>query len=114
MLVHRGEIYYCDLSPTKGCEQGGLRPVLIIQNELGNKHAPTTIVAPLTSRMGKKHLPTHIAVPHEYSNMPADSIVLCEQVRTIDKSRLQSKVGYIDEDGMKKVSFALMVSLGLN
>lgn len=114
MLVHRGEIYYCDLSPTKGCEQGGMRPVLIIQNEMGNKHAPTTIVAPLTSRMGKKHLPTHIAVPHEYSNMPADSIVLCEQVRTIDKSRLQGKVGYIDEDGMKKVSFALMVSLGLN
>lgn len=114
MLVHRGEIYYCDLSPSLGCEQGGLRPVLIIQNEMGNKHAPTTIVAPLTSRMTKKHLPTHIAVPHEYSNMPADSIVLCEQIRTIDKSRLQSKVGYIDEDGMKKVSFALMVSLGLN
>ena len=114
MLVHRGEIYYCDLSPAKGCEQGGMRPVLVIQNEMGNKHAPTTIVAPLTSRMGKKHLPTHITVPHEYSNMPADSIVLCEQIRTIDKSRLQSKVGYIDEDGMKKVSFALMVSLGLN
>ena len=114
MLVHRGEIYYCDLSPSRGCEQGGMRPVLIIQNEMGNKHAPTTIVAPLTSRMTKKHLPTHIAVPHEYSNMPADSIVLCEQIRTIDKSRRQSKVGYIDEDGMKKVSFALMVSLGLN
>ena len=111
-IVTRGEVWYADLSPVIGSEQGGLRPVLIVQNELGNKHAPTTIVVPITSRFTKKELPTHVTM--SANCLSKDSIALCEQVRTIDKRRLKTKMGAIDEETIKQLDGALEISLGLN
>ena len=111
-MVYRGEIYYADLSPVVGSEQGGLRPVVIIQNNMGNKHSPTTIVAPITSRMGKKPLPTHILFCG--CGLAKDSIILMEQIRVIDKSRLQQKMGCLPPEKIEAVDMAIKVSLGVS
>ena len=113
MTVKRGEIYYADLSPVVGSEQGGVRPVLIIQNDVGNKYSPTVIAAAITSQQDKARLPTHISVEAEGSGLQKNSIVLLEQVRTIDKRRLKEKMGILDVSMMDKVDRALSVSFGL-
>lgn len=113
MTVKRGEIYYADLSPVVGSEQGGLRPVLIVQNDVGNKYSPTVIAAAITSQSGKSKLPTHIQVTAEGCGLAKDSIVLLEQVRTIDKQRLKGKMGNLDTGSMSMVNKALSVSFGL-
>ncbi|MBR5515927.1 MAG: type II toxin-antitoxin system PemK/MazF family toxin [Clostridia bacterium] len=116
MNVKRGEIYYADLSPVVGSEQGGLRPVLIVQNDVGNRYSPTVIAAAITSRMSKNKLPTHIDVRCSVSGdvgLACDSVILLEQVRTIDKKRLKEKIGRLDDDMMIKVNEALSVSFGL-
>jgi len=113
MTVKRGEIYYADLSPVIGSEQGGIRPVLIIQNDVGNKYSPTVIAAAITSQQDKTRLPTHISVAAEGSGLQKNSIVLLEQVRTIDKRRLKEKMGNLDISMMDKVDQALSVSFGL-
>lgn len=113
MEVTRGDIYYADLSPVVGSEQGGVRPVLIVQNDVGNKHAPTVIVAAITSQISKSKLPTHIDLPANMYGLSKDSVVLMEQVRTLDKRRLKEKTGKIDNRLMKKVDFALAVSFGM-
>ncbi|MCQ2735297.1 MAG: type II toxin-antitoxin system PemK/MazF family toxin [Alphaproteobacteria bacterium] len=114
MTVKRGEIYYADLSPVVGSEQGGIRPVLIIQNNVGNKHSPTVIAAAITSRHMKAELPTHIHVTADNCGLVKDSIVLLEQVRTIDKQRLKERMGELDVTSMAMVNKALSVSFGLN
>ena len=113
MTVKRGEIYYADLSPVVGSEQGGVRPVLIVQNDVGNKYSPTIIAAAITSQHEKSNLPTHINLSAECCGLAKDSIVLLEQVRTIDKRRLKEKMGAIDTNAMNKVDKALSVSFGL-
>lgn len=110
-VVYRGEIYYADLSPVIGSEQGGLRPVLIVQNDVGNKYSPTTIIAPITSRFTKKPLPTHF--PLSNCGLAKDSIALCEQLRTIDKRRLKEKLGSMDEKDKVALDKAIEISLGL-
>jgi mRNA interferase MazF len=110
-IVHRGDIYYADLSPVVGSEQGGLRPVLVIQNELGNKHAPTIIIAPITSILSKKPLPTHVTIAE--CGLAVSSTVLLEQIRTIDKRRLKTYLGTIPEDKQAAVDKAITISLGL-
>ena len=110
--VLRSEIYYADLSPAYGSEQGGLRPVLIVQNDVGNRHAPTTIIAPLTSRLTKKPLPTHVEFTTTY--LKDTSVALLEQIRTIDKSRLKQRVGWVSAEVMTEVDRALKISLGLS
>lgn len=114
MNIKRGEIYYADLSPVIGSEQGGVRPVLIIQNDVGNKYSPTVIAAAITSQHDKSKLPTHISVNAHNCGLAKDSIVLLEQVRTIDKKRLKEKMGSLDGLSMGKVDKALTVSFGLN
>lgn len=109
----RGELYYADLSPVVGSEQGGIRPVLIIQNDIGNKYSPTVIVAAITSQINKAKLPTHIELSAENYGLPKDSVVLLEQVRTLDKRRLKEKIGIIDGVKMQKIEKALLISLGL-
>ena len=111
--VRRGEIYFADLSPVVGSEQGGIRPVLIIQNDAGNRHSPTVIAAAITSRMGKANLPTHISVAAQSCGLTRDSIILLEQIRTIDKSRLRERMGRLDDATMKAVDHAIGVSFGL-
>ena len=111
--MRRGDVYYADLRPVIGSEQGGVRPVLIVQNDIGNKHSPTVICAAITSKMNKAKLPTHIELSAEYYNMDKDSVVLLEQLRTIDKKRLKDKVCHLDGDIMRKVDRALMISLEL-
>lgn len=113
MLVKRGDIYYADLSPVIGSEQGGVRPVLIVQNDVGNKFSPTVIAAAITSQKEKNNLPTHIEVDAHDCGLAKDSIVLLEQVRTIDKRRLREKMGALDNENMGKVNQALSVSFGL-
>ncbi len=113
MIVRRGDIFYADLSPVVGSEQGGVRPVLIIQNDMGNKYSPTVICAAITSRMNKAKLPTHIALSSEEYALPKDSVVLLEQIRTIDKRRLKEKLCHLDEPKMQEVNHSLFVSLGL-
>lgn len=113
MLVKRGDIYYADLSPVVGSEQGGVRPVLIVQNDVGNKFSPTVIAAAITSQREKNNLPTHIEVDARECGLSKDSIVLLEQVRTIDKRRLREKMGALDTSDMGKVNQALSVSFGL-
>jgi len=113
MTIKRGEIYYADLSPVVGSEQGGVRPVLIVQNDVGNKHSPTVIAAAITSQKDKTRLPTHIQVIAEGCGLAKDSIVLLEQVRTIDKQRLKEKMGVLDDSSMDMVNQALSVSFGL-
>ena len=114
MNIKRGEIYYADLSPVIGSEQGGVRPVLIIQNDVGNRYSPTVIAAAITSQHNKTKLPTHISVDADNCGLAKDSIVLLEQVRTIDKQRLKEKMGCLDNDSMGLVDKALSVSFGLN
>ena len=111
--VKRGEIYYADLSPVVGSEQGGMRPVLIVQNDTGNRHSPTVIAAAITSQMGKAKLPTHINLSASGCGLTRDSIILLEQIRTIDKSRLRERMGRLDDVTMKAVDNAINVSLGL-
>ena len=112
MKVKRGDIFYADLSPVVGSEQGGVRPVLVVQNDVGNKYSPTVIIAAITSQMNKVKLPTHVEVSAEFG-LPKNSVVLLEQIRTIDKKRLREKVGYTDEFFMKKVNEALLRSFGV-
>ena len=111
--VKRGEIYYADLSPVVGSEQGGMRPVLIIQNDAGNRHSPTVIAAAITSRTGKAKLPTHINLAAQTCGLPKDSIVLLEQVRTLDKTRLRERMGRVDAPMMDRIDGAIAVSFGL-
>ncbi len=113
MQVKRGDIYYADLSPVVGSEQGGIRPVLIIQNDVGNRYSPTVIAAAVTSRLNKSKLPTHIEIDAVKYGLPKDSVILTEQIRTIDKKRLKEKIGHVDEELMNNVNDALFVSFGL-
>jgi len=113
MEIKRGDIFYADLSPVVGSEQGGIRPVLVIQNDVGNKYSPTIIVSAITSRLTKTKLPTHIEIPGEMYGLSKDSVILLEQVRTIDKRRLREKTGHLDESIMMKVNEALSTSFGL-
>ena len=113
MLVKRGEIYYADLSPVVGSEQGGVRPVLIVQNDVGNRHSPTVIAAAITSRREKAKLPTHIEVAAQCCGLPKDSVILLEQIRTIDKQRLKEFVCHVDSGMMKRVNDAIRISLEL-
>lgn len=110
--VRRGDIYYADLSPVVGSEQGGVRPVLIVQNDVGNRYSPTVIAAAITSQTGKARLPTHIEV-HTNSGLAKSSIVLLEQIRTLDKRRLKDRMGHLDDETMTLVNDALSVSFGL-
>ncbi len=114
MVIKRGDMFYADLSPVIGSEQGGIRPVLIIQNDTGNKYSPTVIAAAITSQTGKNKLPTHIEIASQENGLKADSVVLTEQIRTIDKSRLKEKIGHIDDNNiMNKVNNAIGISFGL-
>ena len=114
MQIKRGDMFYADLSPVVGSEQGGIRPVLIIQNDTGNKYSPTVIAAAITSQTGKSRLPTHIEIGSRENGLKADSVVLTEQIRTIDKSRLKEKIGHIDDRiVMSKVNDAIGISFGL-
>ena len=112
--MKRGDIFYADLRPVIGSEQGGIRPVLIIQNDVGNKHSPTVICAAITSKMNKAKLPTHIELSASEFNMDKDSVILLEQLRTIDKKRLKDKICHLDGEIMNKVNRALQISLELN
>ena len=111
--IKRGDIYYADLSPVVGSEQGGLRPVLIIQNDVGNRYSPTVIAAAITSRMGKTRMPTHIDIYADKVGLAKDSVILLEQIRTLDKRRLKEKMGHLDEEIMSEVNAAIAVSFGL-
>ena len=110
----RGDLYFADLSPVVGSEQGGVRPVLIIQNNVGNKYSPTIIVAAITSQINKAKLPTHIELSSDIYGLPKDSVVLLEQVRTLDKRRLKERIGELSPSKMQKVNTALLISLGFN
>lgn len=112
--MRRGDIYYADLRPVIGSEQGGIRPVLIIQNDIGNRHSPTVICAAITSKMNKAKLPTHIELHADHFDMDKDSVVLLEQLRTIDKKRLKDKICHLEGDIMREVDRALMISLELD
>ena len=113
MIIHRGDIYYADLRPVVGSEQGGVRPVLIVQNDVGNRHSPTIICAAITSKMNKAKLPTHVELDTRKCDMIKDSVILLEQLRTIDKQRLKDKVCRLDSEILKKVDRALEISLEL-
>lgn len=113
MRVKRGDIYYADLSPVVGSEQGGIRPVLIVQNDIGNKYSPTVIAAAITSQRDKAKLPTHIEVTASSCGLAKDSIVLLEQIRTLDKRRLKERMGMLDDTSMGRIDQALSVSFGL-
>ena len=112
-MVRRGEIYYADLSPVVGSEQGGVRPVLVVQNDIGNKYSPTVIVAAITSQINKGKLPTHVEIGATDYGLPKDSVILMEQIRTIDKKRLKEKIGFLSAEVMKVVDEALQISFGL-
>ncbi|MBQ7075925.1 MAG: type II toxin-antitoxin system PemK/MazF family toxin [Clostridia bacterium] len=112
-MVKRGDMYYADLSPVVGSEQGGVRPVLIVQNDIGNKYSPTVIAAAITSQINKAKMPTHIEINAESYGLQKDSVVLMEQIRTIDKKRLKEKIGHVDGTLMEKVDEALLISFGL-
>ena len=113
MIVKRGDMFYADLSPVVGSEQGGVRPVLIIQNDIGNKYSPTVIAAAVTSQINKAKMPTHIEISAKTYGLAKDSVILMEQVRTIDKKRLKEKIGHIDTGLMDKVDDAISISFGL-
>ena len=113
MIVKRGDIYYADLSPVVGSEQGGIRPVLVIQNDIGNKYSPTVIAAAITSQINKAKMPTHIELAAKDYGLNKDSVILLEQIRTIDKRRLREKIGRIDDGLMASVNNALSISFGL-
>jgi len=110
-VVRRGDLYYADLSPVVGSEQGGVRPILVVQNDIGNRFSPTIIAAAITSKLNKARLPTHIAIDGEYG-LPKNSIVLLEQIRTLDKKRLKEKIGELPLDLMGRVNEGLLISLG--
>lgn len=112
-MVRRGDIFYADLSPVIGSEQGGVRPVLVVQNDVGNKYSPTIIIAAITSQINKAKLPTHVEITGQEYGLPKDSVVLLEQVRTIDKKRLREKIGRFDDEMMRYVDDALKISVGL-
>ena len=114
MQVKRGDIYYADLSPVVGSEQGGIRPVLIIQNDVGNRYSPTVICAAITSRMNKAKLPTHIEIDSRRCQIMKDSVILLEQIRTIDRQRLKDMIGHLDKERMRSVDEAIRVSLALH
>ena len=114
LYVRRGDIFYADLSPVIGSEQGGVRPVLIVQNDVGNKYSPTVICAAITSQINKAKLPTHVEIDTIQSTLVRDSVILLEQIRTIDKKRLREKICRLDEQLMRRVDHALSVSLGLS
>jgi mRNA interferase MazF len=113
VAIKRGDLYYADLSPVVGSEQGGVRPVLIVQNDIGNKYSPTVIAAAITSQINKAKLPTHIEISAKDYCLQKDSVILIEQIRTIDKKRLREKIGQLDSKLMKKVNEALSISFGL-
>lgn len=113
MIIKRGDIYYADLSPVIGSEQGGIRPVLVVQNDIGNKYSPTIIAAAITSQINKAKLPTHIEISAQDYGLQKDSVILLEQIRTIDKKRLKEKIGHLDDELMEKVNEALSISFGL-
>ena len=113
-MVKRGDIFYADLSPVVGSEQGGIRPVLIIQNDVGNKYSPTVIVAALTSKINKAKMPTHIELEGEKHGLPKDSVILAEQIRTLDKKRLKEKIGHVDDRLIHSIDHALKISFGID
>lgn len=113
MVIKRGDIYYADLSPVVGSEQGGVRPVLIIQNDVGNKYSPTVIATAITSQINKAKMPTHIELDANEYGLSKDSVVLAEQIRTIDKRRLKETIGHLDDELMTRVNEALEISFGL-
>ena len=112
LMIKRGELYYADLSPVVGSEQGGVRPVLIVQNDVGNKYSPTIIAAAVTSKINKAKLPTHIELPKSSYGLVKDSVILLEQIRTLDKRRLKERIGELNENTMNKVDRAILISLG--
>jgi len=114
VIVKRGDIYYADLSPVVGSEQGGVRPVLIVQNNVGNKFSPTVIAAAITSQINKAKMPTHIEIDADDYGLSKDSVILLEQVRTIDKRRLKERIGHLNENLMDRVNEAIGISLGLD
>ena len=114
MIIKRGDIFYADLRPVVGSEQGGVRPVLIIQNDMGNRHSPTVICAAITSKMNKAKLPTHVEVDANRYQLVKDSVILWEQVRTIDKSRLRERVCHLDDEILERIDKALLISLALS
>ena len=114
MLVKRGDIFYADLSPVIGLEQGGIRPVIIMKNDIGNRYSPTVIVAAITSQINKAKLPTHVEISSEEYGLNRDSVVLLEQIRTLDKRRLKEKIGHMTDSDMEKVNKALLISLSLD
>ena len=111
-MIKRGELYYADLSPVVGSEQGGVRPILIVQNDTGNKYSPTIIAAAVTSKLSKAKLPTHIELSANEFGLNKDSVILLEQIRTLDKRRLKERIGELSNSTMKKVNVALLISLG--
>lgn len=113
MSLKRGDIYFAELNPVQGSEQGGMRPVLVVQNDVGNNYSPTTIVLPITSRLQKPKLPTHVALSRQESGLTRDSVVLAEQIRTIDKVRLQQKVACLDAITMNRINQAMEISMGI-
>ncbi|HCV0769409.1 TPA: type II toxin-antitoxin system PemK/MazF family toxin [Staphylococcus aureus] len=113
-MIRRGDVYLADLSPVQGSEQGGVRPVVIIQNDTGNEYSPTVIVAAITGRINKAKIPTHVEIEKKKYKLDKDSVILLEQIRTLDKKRLKEKLTYLSDDKMKEVDNALMISLGLN
>lgn len=113
VVVKRGDVFYADLSPVVGSEQGGVRPVLVIQNDVGNKYSPTVIIAAITSQINKAKLPTHIEISGDDYGLNKDSVILTEQVRTVDKKRLKEKIGHLDDELMEKVNEALEISFGI-
>ncbi len=113
-MVKRGDIYYADLSPVVGSEQGGIRPVLIVQNDVGNKYSPTVIVAAITSKINKAKMPTHIEIEGARHGLTKDSVILAEQIRTIDKKRLKEKIGHLDEGMLPAIDYALKISFGID
>ena len=113
MVVKRGDVFYADLNPVVGSEQGGIRPVLVIQNDIGNKYSPTVIVAAITSKIDKAKLPTHVEINADTSSLDRDSVILLEQIRTIDKKRLKRRIAHLKEEFVKEVDKSLKISLGL-
>ncbi len=113
MIVKRGDVFYADLSPVIGSEQGGVRPVLVVQNDVGNKYSPTIIISAITSQINKAKLPTHIEISATEFGLNKDSVVLLEQIRTVDKRRLRDKIGHFDDELMEKVNEGLLISFGL-
>ncbi len=113
MKVTRGDVFYADLNPVVGSEQGGIRPVLVVQNNIGNKYSPTVIIAAITSKIDKAKLPTHVEIPAESAKLEKNSVILLEQIRTIDKKRLQRHVAHLEDETLEKVDKAIEISLGL-